>query len=46
MEAGMRQENRRRVPARTRAAEKASTIEQLTVLVLGAIALLGFLFTS
>ena len=42
----MRQVDRRRVPARTRAAEKASTLQQLTVLILGAIALLGFLLTS
>jgi hypothetical protein len=33
------------VLGRTRAAEKASTIEQLTVLILGAVALLGFLLT-
>ena len=42
----MRSENRRRVPAGSRAAEKqAATVQQLTVLVLGAIALLGFLIT-
>jgi hypothetical protein len=42
----MRLDNRRRAPGRTRAAEKASTIEQLTVLILGAVALLGFLLTT
>ena len=42
----MRTDLRRRAPGRTRAAEKASTMQQLTVLILGACALLGFLLTS
>jgi hypothetical protein len=42
----MRRPVRRRARPRARAAEKASTIEQLTVLILGAIALLGFLLTA
>lgn len=40
----MRQEDRRQARARTRAAEQGgSTFEQLAVLVMGAVALLGFL---
>jgi hypothetical protein len=43
----MRQVQRRRAQARTGTAEKtSSTIVQLTVLILGAIALLGFLLTT
>lgn len=42
----MNQDNQRRAPARSRAAEKqAEKMEQLTVLVFGALALLGFLVT-
>jgi hypothetical protein len=40
----MTTQNRRRAPGRTRAAEKASnTAEQVMVLILGTLALLGFL---
>jgi hypothetical protein len=39
----MRREQKRRVPSRSRAAEKASMTEQLMVLILGTLALLGFL---
>jgi hypothetical protein len=42
----MRANRRRRVQGRTRAAEKDSMVEQLTVLILGAVALLGFLLTT
>lgn len=41
----MRRDGRARVQVKTRAAEKAEIIEQLTVLILGALALLGFLVT-
>jgi hypothetical protein len=41
----MRRASRARVQTHTRAAEKASMVEQLTVLILGALALLGFLIT-
>jgi hypothetical protein len=42
----MRPASKRRAAARARAAEKSSTLEQLLVLTLGAIALLGFLLTT
>jgi hypothetical protein len=42
----MRSDLRRRAPGRARAAAKATMLEQLTVLILGACALLGFLLTA
>lgn len=41
----MRHENRRRLVHRTRARDRGSRFQQLTVLILGAMALLGFLLT-
>lgn len=41
----MRSTHRRRAALEVRAAVKSSKVEQLTVLILGAMALLGFLLT-
>ena len=41
----MRYVHRRRAALEVRAAEKSSKVEQMTVLILGAMALLGFLLT-